>query len=379
MMTKSVILTTVIITVVVCLIYSQRYVDDIIGQSFSILLFFELVGMLLPYLFVMAVPTTLCFSVIFVYAKLMGDNELVVLRAVGLSHLAVSLPAIVLSLLVGLIGLFMTMVMIPQSYERFTDIRNLIASGNVEIALPERTFTQINRGVTVFYDERLSDGTMRQIMVHDSRQAEQSSTVIADRAGVETEESSLRIVFADGVVQSTDPATGAMRSVEFDRYVLEIALRAMRSRDRLVAEALTTGELFGELERLSPDDPAYGLLLAESYRRFLIPLLPLTAVMISLSVLFQGEQGRSGIAGRIAVIMALISALLVAFFWVNGLSTTAPALAPLSVPVVVLPLAAGILGMVRINRRSPRPWLRAWIERTIGFSPRRQGNHGAEG
>lgn len=359
MIGKSMVLTTVIVTVVVCLIYSQRYVDDIIGQSFSILLFFELVTMLLPYLVVMALPATLCFSVVFVYAKLLGDNELVVLRAAGVSHLRLAAPALILALIGGLFSVVMTLVVIPQSYERFTDIRQIISTGNIEISLPERTFAQPSSGLTVYYDERLPDGTMSNILVHDTRGGPQASTVLAERASIETVEGAVRIVFADGVVQSLGPDGQAMSSVEFDRYVLELTLLSgSGGLSALPPQAMPFAELRQALTTVSGDDPQRGELIAEVYRRFVIPLLPIAAVAISLATLFFGEQGRTGLSRRIALILAEISLLLVVFFWIAGMIGRAPAYAPLLVVAVVLPGVIGSLVLMQTNRRSPGTWRR---------------------
>lgn len=68
---------------------------------------------LLPAMSTYSLPIAALFATTLVYGKLASDNEVVAMRAGGISHLAIALPGIVLGLLVSVISLVMLFFIVP--------------------------------------------------------------------------------------------------------------------------------------------------------------------------------------------------------------------------------------------------------------------------
>ena len=72
-------------TLAVWLAQSLRYVDFIVNRGLPVTMFFYLTVLLLPQFLLIVLPLGLFVALLFVYSRLISDNELVVLRSVGFS------------------------------------------------------------------------------------------------------------------------------------------------------------------------------------------------------------------------------------------------------------------------------------------------------
>ena len=82
------------LTALVWLIQSLRFVELVVNHGLSLVVFVELTGLLVPSFVAVILPITTFVVVQFIYQRLAGDREITVMRAAGLSPLALSRPAI---------------------------------------------------------------------------------------------------------------------------------------------------------------------------------------------------------------------------------------------------------------------------------------------
>lgn len=359
MLTKSLVITSLVATAVACLVYSQRYLDEIVERSFPVIMFFEIIVTLMPFLLVVAIPVTLSISIVFIYNKLITDSEILVLRAAGVSQFGLATPAIWLALLATGLSYLMTLYFVPLSYERFKDIETMVRSGQVEISLPARTFNTLERNLTVYYSEELEDGTMQSILVQDNRNRAEPITVIAESARVSPEDGEFRIFFWNGVLQRFDREQSQITSISFDQYVLTLNILANgRSLDDRPLEPREMGLAQVIAEQSNPDigERQRNEATVEVYTRLVSPLLCFTVAMIAVTVMFVGEQVRTRFAKRVFAVGVCIAALLLLFQWLMALTRGNPMFGPLLPVAAILPGVIATIVLWLSNRRAPRPW-----------------------
>lgn len=359
MLTKSLVITSLVATAVACLVYSQRYLDEIVERSFPIIIFFEIIVTLMPFLLVVSLPVTMCISIVFIYNKLITDSEILVMRAAGVSQFGLATPAIWLAILASALSYLMTLYFVPLSYERFKDIEAMVRSGQVEISLPAQTFNTLERNLTVYYSHELEDGTMQSILVQDNRNAAEPITVIAESARVSPQDGEFRIFFWDGILQSFDRSQNQISSISFDQYVLTLNILAGGGSvdDRpLEPREMSLAGVIAERSNPNVSDRRRNEATVEIYVRLVSPLLCLTVALISVTVMFVGEQVRTRFAKRVFAVGVFVAAVLLLFQWLMALTRGDPNFGPL------LPLAATVPGIAATivlwlsNSRSPRPW-----------------------
>ncbi len=76
---------------------SLRFVELVVNRGLSLWVFLQLTGLLIPNFVAVILPITTFVVVQFVYGRLAGDRELTVMRAAGMSPLALSRPALALA------------------------------------------------------------------------------------------------------------------------------------------------------------------------------------------------------------------------------------------------------------------------------------------
>src|SRR5580704_3628459 len=92
------------LTALVWLVQSLRFIELVVNHGLSLGVFIELTGLLIPSFVAVILPITTFVVVQFIYQRLAGDREITVMRAAGLSPLALSRPALAVATLAALCG-----------------------------------------------------------------------------------------------------------------------------------------------------------------------------------------------------------------------------------------------------------------------------------
>src|SRR5580692_8387415 len=98
---------TVGLTLLIWLVQSLRFVDLVVNHGLSLWTFLKLTGLLIPSFIAVILPITTFVVVQFVYQRLAGDREVTVMRAAGLSPIALARPALALALVSTIVGFWL--------------------------------------------------------------------------------------------------------------------------------------------------------------------------------------------------------------------------------------------------------------------------------
>src|SRR4051812_49193568 len=88
---------TLVMAGVIWLFVSVRAVETIVNRGLSVSVFVELTALQMPNFITQIIPIALFIAVLFVYNRLTTDREILVLRAAGLSPLALARPMLILA------------------------------------------------------------------------------------------------------------------------------------------------------------------------------------------------------------------------------------------------------------------------------------------
>ncbi len=329
------ILVTSGLTILLWLSQSLRFIDLIVNKGLSAGLFLRLTSMLLPGFLMVVLPIAIFTVMLFVYNKLSGDRELVVMRAAGMSQWGLSKPAIILAAAIGIFSYALTLWIAPESVRAFRELQWSIRQDITHLVLKEGEFTDVGNGIVVFVGERAADNVLSNILIWDTRNRQKEVTVMAERGALVAGAAAPRIHLVNGSRQEYDPQTHAFSMLYFDSYTAEFGDShpndEVRFRD---ARERSLGELFGETE---------GTLSAQDVRRFRVEgvqrlLLPLHVVGLSLLALLGllgGSFDRRGQNGRIAIAVVMMVAFQAVWLGANNLAARSLAMLPL-LPILTL-------------------------------------------
>lgn len=341
---------TISFTCIIWLSQSLRLVELIVNRGVSAGTFIYLTLLMLPNFLPVILPIALFCVVVFVYAKLVMDRELVVMRASGLSQFALAKPAIALALLVVGIMYFLNLYLIPESYRMFRQMQWDIRYNYSHILLKEGAFNNLPNGKTVYVRERTADGRLHGILYHDKSAPERQFTIMAAHGALVETDDGVRVVMLDGNRQVVDPDTNQLSVLYFDRHVLELDGTRSGDDERYIeARERHLSELFNpENENISPKD--WNKFIVEGHKRLVSPFQALVLTFIALACLVSGSFSRRTQTKRILISTALMVYMLISTLGLENVSAKNLRLVPLIYLHSVIALALGVWFFLHIPR-----------------------------
>lgn len=302
---------TIALTFAIWLTQSLRLFDYIVNRGLPADKFLLFAALLMPSFLGVVVPIAAFVAVLFVYNKMIGDRELVVLRAAGLSQGQLARAAIILCGLCVLAGYAMTIYLQPASFRAFKDLQWELRHDFSTVLLQDGAFNEIEEGLTVYVRERLDDGELLGIMVHDQRDPKQPVTIMAKRGALVQSPGGTMVVMADGNRQEFDPEKKRLSVLKFDRYSVELG--SVTEGDQMPWRWREPPERYLH-ELLGPprseEDVRYRPeLIAEFHQRMVVPLYTIAFVAIGLAAMLGGEFDRRGRPKRLMVAVMAVGAL----------------------------------------------------------------------
>jgi lipopolysaccharide export system permease protein len=310
----------------VWLTQSLRFIELVLDRGLSFLVFLELTSLMLPGFVAVILPITTFIVVLFVYVRMNTDREIVVMRAAGLSQLRLARPGVLVALAsVGMLYA-LNLWVVPLTHGAFRvwqfEIRNQMAA----ILLQEGVFSSVGNGLTVYARERTRDGQLRGILLHDTRDAGQPVTILAEEGRITSTPQGPRVVLLNGVRQQLErPAAGqpprltvlsfSENSVDLARATRQEEVRFRDMRERSVDELLNPDPA----ENLRPQTIAR--FRAEAHQRLAAPLTALSYAMVGLAVALTGQFRRHGGGLRLATGIGIAVGLLALGLTINNLAT----------------------------------------------------------
>ena len=308
---------------------SLRFVELVVNRGLSLRVFLELTGLLIPNFVAVILPITTFIVVQFVYQRLAGDRELTVMRAAGLSPLALARPALALAALTMAACFMLNLYVVPASLASFRqfqfEIRNRVAA----FLLQEGVFTQISDDLTVYVRARDPDGTLRGILVEDDRNKNSHATILARRGQLVSNGGAPRVLLLDGSRQELDRQTGRLNVLTFARNTIEL------NQDNKGGE-----QRFRDPTEMSIDEllnPPAGLvterdrpkLQIEAQRRLSGPFTVVSFALVALVSVLMGGFRRHGNVLRPLAAVGVVVTLLALSLTIANLAQRDPALMPL--------------------------------------------------
>lgn len=340
-LTVGMVFVSIALACVLWLTQSLRLIELIVSNGLSVASFLQLTLLLMPTFLVVIIPISLFAVVLFTYNKLNSDRELVVLRAVGLSHWALGRPALILAAAAMGLSYLMTLWIIPASVQSFREMQWTIRNDVTSVLLQEGTFNKFGNGLTIYVRARNSNGELLGILVHDKRKADKPVTMMAERGALVFTEDGPRVLMINGNRQQLTPGTGRLSLLYFDSYTVDLGAATGSSETRFRdARERSLGELFSaSVAEYGERD--YRRAKVELHHRFTSPLYCLGFTLIALACLLPAGFDRRGQGMPILVAVGLMVASQAAALGSSNLAAHQLAFTPLIYLVAFLPIGLG--------------------------------------
>lgn len=322
---------TLTLSGIVWLAQALRFLDLIVNKGLAVSTFLHLSVLLLPMLLIIILPAALFSTVVYVYHKLISDSEAIVLKSTGLTRLQLASPALCVASMVAVIGYVLSLYVLPISYREFKDTQLFIRDNYASAFLQEGVFNNLPRGITIYFDERTSDGALIGLLVHDQGDPQNPATYMAEYGKLVRTKDGPRI-YLKKAVRHDGKVWGSS-----DEYPLDLSLfMSEQSKRSRTVEEHYIHELFSPQEEVS--EGTANKFKAEAHNRILWPLYSFTLTLLAVTTLFSGQFSRRGQAYRVLFAIGATVVLMGGAVGLKTASATTPALTVLMYVNVLLPI-----------------------------------------
>jgi lipopolysaccharide export system permease protein len=324
-------------TSAVWLLQSLRLIDLIVNRGLSLGLFLYLAVLILPRLVDVVLPIAVFIAILFTYNRLMSESELIVMRAAGLSQMALARPAIIAGVCGFGVLLSFSLYFLPQANRTFKDLQFEIRNRFASVLIQEGTFNTLSDTLTIYVRSRdKSNGELVGLLIHETKDPNKPITLVAERGIFVDTNAGPRVLLVNGSRQEYERESGKLSAQEFEKYTLDLAayrdapeLRERQPDELFLHELLRRHTKPGEIGRI-----------IEANLRIINPLTALAFCMIPIACLLTGEFNRRGQTRRVllAILLAFVFETLdIAFKNLAGRSVAAIPLlyANVLAPIVV--------------------------------------------
>jgi lipopolysaccharide export system permease protein len=328
------------------------------------------------------IPMAVMMAVLLSFMRFSSDNEIIALKAGGVSLYRVMAPVLCFCLLGALATLWITVYAAAWGRTALRELTQRILTSNLDIGLKERTFNDNFKDV-MFYVTEIDTRTkgLRDVFIEDRRDPARVITVVAPEGTLfrQADEAAYLLRLTRGTVNQVNSETLQVQSTRFQTYDVPLDLekgvgdagRGLRKKDRdLDLEELR------ELIRTTAAEKgsAYYSALLRWHRKFSIPFACLALGVLAVPLGIQSRTARRPLGLGAALLFFLLYYVLLSAAVVFGEAGLYPPLLGVWVPNLVTGASGGYLMLQAARERSVLPAaLGRWLAGLRTPAARRRG------
>lgn len=316
------------------------------GETALVFLWITLLAM--PQVIALLLPIAVFLAVAVGLNRMVGDSELTVGAAAGLSRRQRLTPVVRLAMWVLIANLLVNLFLQPASFRQMRELLYEIRTDIAASFMRDGEFIPLGGDVTFYARDIDGDSVMHDVFIEDGR-AGDAAAYAARRGVIVQSEQGPVMLLEDGVLTRTDDQ-GVLSSLTFERYEFGLtefidssAAFFFKESDKFLPELLHPSA--ADIARARSAEDLY----AEGHYRLSSPLYNLAFALIAAAAFFAVEHRRTGYVRF--VIIAGVSALMLrlAGFAVQAAAASDDALNPVQ---YAIPLLGILVSLVLIGRSS---------------------------
>lgn len=211
-------LTVFIITTIIWVTRSVKYIKYITEYGLDIHIFLQVILLILPPLLLIILPISIIITNILIYNKLIKNNELIILQNSGVSKKSILFSALLLSLACSIYIFYLTFFLIPQTEFKLAHIQKNMKNNIVNVLLNNDNFNRLNN-ITLYVKEKNED-ILNSLLIYIENQKENKIQIIYAKKGI-VKDNVVKLI--DGNIQEfvyNDHDT--QTTMFFDEYAVDL-------------------------------------------------------------------------------------------------------------------------------------------------------------
>ena len=205
-----------------------KLTEMVINKGFGFVATLMFLGFLLPSLFMFVIPMSLLLGTLTTLGRMSTDGEIIAFKASGISLSQIFRPILMVSLIAFFASNFFTLYLSPKANYSLKKLIFDVAKTKAEVGLKERIFDSDFEGLTLYVNQiASSDGKLEGVMVSDTRQAEDPSTIVANEGYLipNPEKLEMTLQLKNGSIHRLSQKKKSYQKIDFETYNLILNLQ----------------------------------------------------------------------------------------------------------------------------------------------------------
>jgi len=270
--------------------------------------FLELTMLMVPFIVSIIVPFVTFIAIIFVYNKMISDNEITVMAASSLSPGQIARPALIMATALMAAHFALNLWIVPATQGKFYDTQWNLRYGLAHMKLQESAFTEMSDGLVVYVD-KVSGHDLSQVMLSDTRDEQNHITIFAEKGKLVSTARGLSIVMTNG---SLMVAGGATTVGTFESFDMDLNVADKEGGGNFRVRRVPTIQLINNMLD-SPSKKQHKAVLSELSTRLYGPVMNLLLAALCTVILLRSSLLRRRASFAPAVAVAAMAVVMAAF------------------------------------------------------------------
>ena len=335
---------------IIWLAQSLKFIELIVVKGLSFDLFLNLTILIIPKLTASIIPFVGYLASLISFHRMSSESEIIAFKSAGISNFKLILAPSIFALTLIFITFALDSFMAPSALNKFKNLQNDIREKYISTLFQEKVFSSPANGLTVFVREIDKSGTLKGILIHDSRNPKKTYTVIADSAKIEKTLEGPYFLAINGNRQEINYDNLNVSLLYFDEYSYGIKnIEANDEKRFRESSERKTSELFFPREDLSKLHKRE--FLAEAHQRLISLIVIFAMILLGAITFLIGEFDRKMSFKKLA--FSISTAVLLQLYLVatNPLIIKSIELVPLLyiIPIVIIIIFLLLLFDRKIN------------------------------
>ncbi len=348
--------------------------DMIVNYGVSVWTVFKILGFTMPFFLQFIIPMSVMMAVLLTFLRMSSDNEILALKAGGVSIYKL-LPPVFMFALVGVLLTGATAIYgLPTGRTAIKQLLYKLAVNSSEIGLKPRTFNEAFSGVMLYVNKiEPATRTLFDVFIEDQRSGDVVSTVVSPKGRLFTQAETgvFQLRLYNGSINQVDIKNKSAHTIQFETYDIRLDIQKAVGIHRggpKNQEEMSLSELLEYLRKADKKNDRYYLTLMEFHKKFSLPFSCFFLALLAVPLGIQSRQAKRSFGIGLGLVFFLFYYLMLSAGWVFGETGSYPPIIGMWVPNLVM---GGIGLFLLIRNARERPVRVEFVLRIYGWFKKR--------
>ncbi len=290
-----------------------KIVNMVVSEGVQLYDVLRLVLALIPQLLTLALPISFFFAVLVGIGRLVGDGEIIALKAAGVSPVRMLPPILKLAVAATLVTMLVSIWIAPWGMRQVRRVTFEILQEKVTLALRPYSLNLSFPGMAIYIGKIDRDnGRVEDVFIEDQRHNRHPQAITAVRGRIvgDRRTSTLLLELYDGTIHEFNPDNDSYRVTDFTSYRINFDIASLlgeKGRVRLRNKAMTNAELRRKIALRKKAGRSANSTRATLYERFTQPfsciVFAILGLALSLTPVRSGASFRGFVSGLIVILL----------------------------------------------------------------------------